>query len=131
MKGYMLGTIQALMESFDTDAALLAGHSKFNAEDWIVETAFGWDDDSLDMEEALLISEEEEEGTNSDVKMEFEWDAREELVSTLRDRDNDLKSINSRGSAAARRTEFSSSSGNSSLFGTLGQYNQAGQDSEG
>ena len=42
-------------------------------------------------------------------------DDREELVSTLRDRDDDLKSINSRGSAASRRTNFSSSTGNSSV----------------
>ena len=115
LKGYTLGTIQALMESFDTDAALLAGHSTFNAEDWTVKTAFGRDDDFLDREEALLSSEEEDECANSDVEMEFEGDAREELVSTLRDRDDDLKSINSRGSAASRRTNFSSSTGNSSV----------------
>ena len=115
LKGYTLGTIQALMESFDLDATMLAGHSKFNAEDWTVETAFGRDDDFLDREEALLSSEDEEEGANSDVEMEFEGDAREELVSTLRDRDDDLKSINSRGSAASRRTNFSSSTGNSSV----------------
>jgi hypothetical protein len=115
LKGYTLGTIQALMESFDLDAAMLAGHSKFNAEDWTVETAFGRDDDFLDKEEALLSSEDEEDSVNSDVVMEFEGDAREELVSTLRDRDDDLKSINSRGSAASRRTNFSSSTGNSSV----------------
>ena len=116
LKGYTLGTIQTLMESFDTDAALLAGHSKFNAEDWTVETSFGQDDDYLDREEALLSSEEENEGENSnDVEMEFEGNAREELVSTLRDRDEDLKSVNSRGSAASRRTNFSSSTENSSV----------------
>ena len=50
LKGYTLGTIQALMESFDTAAALLVGHSKLNAEDWTVETSFGRDDDFLDRE---------------------------------------------------------------------------------
>ena len=97
LKGYTLGTIQALMESFDTGAAMLAGHSKFNAEDWTVETAFGRDDDFLDREEALLSSEEDEEGVNIDVEMEFEGDAREELVSTLRETDDD----------SSRRTNFS------------------------
>ena len=112
LKGYALGMIQALMESFDMDAALLAGHSTFNTENWTVETVFGRDDDFLEREEALLSSDEEDE---NNVQMEIDGDAREQLVSTLRDRDEDLKSINSRGSAASRATNFSSSTRNSSI----------------
>ena len=83
-----------------------------------METASERDDDVLDREEALLSSEEEEEeeeGVSSDVEMEFKGGAREELVSVVRDSDNDLKSINSRGSAASCRREFSSFTGNSSV----------------
>ena len=32
VKGYTLGTIHVLMESFDLDSAMLAAHSKFNVE---------------------------------------------------------------------------------------------------
>ena len=53
----------------------------------------------LDREEALLSSDDDE-GSNSDVEMEFEGDAKDELISTLRDRDDNIKSVNSRGSAA-------------------------------
>ena len=112
LKGYALGMKQALMESFDHDAALLAAHSTFDAKTWTVETAFGHDDDFLEREEALLTDDEDDE---QGVQMEIEGDAREQLVSTLRDRDEDLRSINSRGSAASRATNFSSSTGNSSI----------------
>ena len=90
------------MESFETDAAILAAHSTFNAEDWTVDTAFGRGDNFLDREEALLSSNNNDKGSNSDVEMEFEGNAKEELISTLRDRDDDIKSVNSRGSAASR-----------------------------
>ena len=106
VKGYTLGMLQALMESFNLDSAMLAVHSKFNAEDWTVETAFGRDDNFLEREEALLSSEDDEGSVISNMEMEFEGDARDELVSTLKDRDDDLKSINSRGSAALRRNFF-------------------------
>ena len=45
--------------------------------------------------------------------MEFKGKAREELVATLQDRDDDLKSITSRRSAASCRTNFLCSTGNS------------------
>ena len=51
----------------------------------------------------------------ADVEREFEVEARKELVATLQDRDNDLKSITSRGSAASCRTNFLCSTGNSSV----------------
>ena len=113
LKGYTLGTIQALMELFDTDAALLANNLEFNKEDWTLETAFGRDDNFLDREEALLSSDDEEDGARTHVAMEFEGKAREELVTTLRDRDDDLKFITLRGSVASCRTNFSCSTGNS------------------
>ena len=103
------------MESFETDAAILAAHSTFNSEDWTVETAFARGDNFLDREEALLSSDEDDGCSDGDVEMEFEGDAKGELISTLRDRDEDIKSVNSRGSAASRRTAFSSSTGNSSV----------------
>ena len=103
------------MESFETDAAILAAHSTFNSEDWTVETAFARGDNFLDREEALLSSDEDDGCSDGDVEMEFEGDAKGELISTLRDRDDDIKSVNSRGSAASRRTAFSSSTGNSSV----------------
>ena len=78
-----------------------------------METAVGQDDNFLDREEALLSSDDEEDGARTHVAMEFEGKAREELVATLQDRDDDLKSITSRGSAASCRTNFSCSTGNS------------------
>jgi len=63
------------MESFDLDSAMLATHSKYNAEDWTVETAFGRDDDFLEREEALLSSKDDEGSITSNMEMEFEGDA--------------------------------------------------------
>ena len=47
--------------------------------------------------------------------MGFNGKAREELVSTLQDRDEDLKSITLRGSAASCRNNFLCSTSNSSV----------------
>jgi hypothetical protein len=52
--GYKLTTVQTLMESFDTDAALLAWFSKFDVNTLKDKTSFGDEDEYLKIMEADL-----------------------------------------------------------------------------
>ena len=62
---YKLEMVRKLMESFDVDAALLAGFSQFDPETLIVVTTFGDVNEQLDqVEEDLGI----DQGWNADLK---------------------------------------------------------------
>ena len=112
LKGYTLGTKQSLMESFDLEAAMLAPQTKFDNETLEVSGHFGNEDKFLDEAEEWLDSDDEDAGNDQGPLIDVADASMADLESALRDKDDNLEDINSRGSAASRRTNFSQSTGN-------------------
>jgi hypothetical protein len=105
--------VRKLMESFDTDAAKLAGLSSFDPETLTVHTRYGDVDEQLEGVEAELGIDQEwaadlEAETSNRVDVEGH---REALAQTLRDRVEDIDDADRSG--PSRRTDFSCSTGNS------------------
>ena len=112
LKGYTLGTKQSLMESFDLEAAMLAPQTNFDNETLEVSGHFGNEDTFLDEAEEWLDSDDEDGGDEQGPLIDVADAPMADLESALRDKDDNLEDINSRGSAASRRTNFSQSTGN-------------------
>jgi hypothetical protein len=113
VRKYRPGMVIKLMESFDTDAAKLAGLSKFDPSTLTVHTRYGDVDEQLDGVEAELgidqgwAADLEEDGTSRiDVVGH-----REALAQTLCNRVEDIDNADRSGSSC--RTDFSCSTGNS------------------
>jgi hypothetical protein len=105
--------IKKLMESFDNDAAKLAGYSKFDFENLTVDNKFGDIDIQIDgIEVKLGINQcweadfEEGDGKRVDI-----IGHREVLLQTLRDRVDNVDSADR--SKPSCRMDFSCSTGNS------------------
>ena len=80
MKGY---DCQTLMESFDTNCAILAAHLKFDPKTFVVSSEFVAVDDFLDNVDAEYPTNDEDFINGQQVEMEIEPNAEKELVQTL------------------------------------------------
>ena len=109
---YKEGMIKKLMESFDTDAAKLAGYSTFNVENYTVNVEVPDVDGRLDdLERELGLDSWEADTEEIDgIKMTFTGH-KQAVSKTLRDRPDDIFDCDRSG--ASRRTDFSQSTGNS------------------
>jgi hypothetical protein len=110
---YKNGMIKKLMESFDMDAAKLAGLSEFDVATLTVHTQFGDVDKQLDGINAKLGIDQcweadYEEGGSSRVDVVSH---REALAQTLHDQVEDINDADCSGPSC--RTDFSRSTGNS------------------
>ncbi len=110
------------MDSFEYEASGLADQSTFDEQTWTVTTPFANNDDFLDRVEAELGFDDDDDPSLADgslgelprprTAIKISADARASLASTLNDPDMDL-AANSHASKKSRRTNFSSSTGNS------------------
>ncbi len=112
---------RSLMDSFEMDAAYIADQSTFNRETGTVTTEFANADNFLDrMEHELGLKDEDNMSVDRSVggtpksqsTFEISADAKASLASALNDPNMDL-AANSHASAKSRRTNFLSSTGNS------------------
>ena len=110
------------MDSFDYEASELADQWTFDEQTWTLSTPFANSDDFLDRVEAELGFDDDDDSSLADgllggsprlkTAIEISADARASLASALNDPDMDL-AANSHASEKSRRTNFSSSTGNS------------------
>jgi hypothetical protein len=114
VKGYDLGTRQSLMESFDIDAAALAGNSEFDPVSQLLTwVEFPEDDGYLDeFEKELGLESDDGSDILPGVHVEGgPTESRATLQETLKSRD--LEGSVRSDDGASRRTNFSQSTGNS------------------
>ncbi len=120
-RGYSERTARSLMECFKMDAAYVADQSTFDETTGTVTTQFANDDDFLDRMDNELASDDNKymlddppDGGTPSAKstIEISDTVKASLASALDDPDMDL-AANLHASAKSRRTNFSSSTGNS------------------
>jgi hypothetical protein len=112
---YNLPTVQLLMESFDTNQAIFSQYSTFNPDTLTIEAEFGDTDEQLESMESDLgidqgwLADMEESAGGRLVVVGHQ----EALEKTLWDR---IDNVDNTGcSGASRRTNFSQSTGNSTI----------------
>jgi hypothetical protein len=120
-RGYSKCTARSLMECFEMDAAYMADQSTFDETTGTITTQFANDDDFLIRMDNELASDDDEDmlddppdgGTPcAKSTIEISDTGKASLASALDDPDMDL-AANSHASAKFMRTNFSSSTGNS------------------
>jgi hypothetical protein len=114
--GYKLTMVQTLMESFNTEAALIAQFLTFNANALEVRTTFADENDYLESMEADLGINQgwatDDKNFDKSPKISLEG-THEALQQTLQDHPDDLKNAHRDGLSC--RSDFTHSTGNSTL----------------
>jgi hypothetical protein len=120
-RGYTKHTAKSLMDIFDYKASLVADQSTFGESMWTVTMQFANLDDFLDQVEAELgLDDDDDQSLDGSLdgtphlktSFKISANAKASLASALDNPDMDL-AANSHASAKSRRTNFSSSMGNS------------------
>ncbi len=114
--GYKLTMVQTLMESFNTEAALIAQFLTFDVNTLEVRTTFADEDDYLESKEADLginlgcAADDQDFDKSPQITLKG---AHEALQQTLQDHPDDLE--NSYRDGLSRQSDFTHSTGNSNL----------------
>jgi hypothetical protein len=114
VRGYKEACVKSLMESFATDAALLARFSTFDTDTLEVKTQFGDVEEYLEGMETDLGIDQGWAANNDDTNIRFSLEgAQEALHQTLHDQPDDID--NALCDGLSRQSNFSHSTRNSKM----------------